>query len=463
MYNEIRQPQIYVTNKELLHAIHLSKMTYCSYVNESDTWQDIIVHDVADITAELLQEAKESKAHILTQEAKAEARANGAKIPKDSTEYDVDPNSFSDEDIVIRVMNGDHVPLDATRKRKVKDGTVARKRTNFLPFKHYRVINGVPVEVLRSHWNGTLADGHFDMEFGHTTDELAKLYSLLVERYSRRFNWRNYCVDTETEALTDAGWVDINAINESQRILSYDQESGNLVWSKIKSIYRGEYSGLMHKLTCQGLDALITPNHKMMTERGLVKAEDLLEDDVMILMGKNITDHDMPEPFKVKVSDIDFHGGFESGNVKPTTQYDGMVWCPETEYGCFIARRNGNVYLTGNTYLDEMKTLTLLQLSQEGLQFNEAVGSNPFAFYTTVATNSFTKIFNIEKRNQNIRDELMSMTGAAPSFTKQVDIEFARESSKPSEVTQLYITPERVKEVEQIEYNKEHNLMPRRR
>lgn len=30
-------------------------------------------------------------------------------------------------------------------------------------------------------------------------------------------------------------------------------------------------------------------------------------------------------------------------------QYTGLIWCPETEYGTFVCRRGGKVYVTGNT------------------------------------------------------------------------------------------------------------------
>jgi hypothetical protein len=135
---------------------------------------------------------------------------------------------------------------------------------------------------------------------------------------------------------------------------------------------------------------------------------------------------------------IDFHGGKRNGRNargpgsgrgkahhpnEPTTQYNGQVWCPETEYGCFVARRNGKVYLTGNTYIDEMKSQALLQLSQVGLQFDESRSENPnpFAYYTQTITNSFMRILNIEKKNQNIRDDILIMHGATPSWTRQTD------------------------------------------
>lgn len=73
----------------------------------------------------------------------------------------------------------------------------------------------------------------------------------------------------------------------------------------------------------------------------------------------------------------------------------------------------------GYTYVDEMKSTALLQLSQIGLQFDESVSSNPFAYYTMALQNSFTRVLNIEKRNQNIRDDILEMNNLAPSFSRQ--------------------------------------------
>ena len=61
----------------------------------------------------------------------------------------------------------------------------------------------------------------------------------------------------------------------------------------------------------------------------------------------------------------------------------------------------------------------LLQLAQIGLQFDEAKSANPFAYYTAAITNSFTRVLNIEKRNQNLRDDIMEMNGLTPSYTRQ--------------------------------------------
>lgn len=73
----------------------------------------------------------------------------------------------------------------------------------------------------------------------------------------------------------------------------------------------------------------------------------------------------------------------------------------------------------GYTYNDEMRSQALLQLSQIGLQFDESKSQNPFAYYTAAITNSFTRVLNIEKRNQNLRDDILEINGLNPSYTRQ--------------------------------------------
>ena len=77
----------------------------------------------------------------------------------------------------------------------------------------------------------------------------------------------------------------------------------------------------------------------------------------------------------------------------------------------------GNV--RGYTYNDEMRGQAILQLTQIGLQFDESKSNNPFAYFTAAVTNSFVRVINIEKRNQNIRDDILEMNNFSPSYTRQ--------------------------------------------
>lgn len=88
----------------------------------------------------------------------------------------------------------------------------------------------------------------------------------------------------------------------------------------------------------------------------------------------------------------------------------------------------------GYTYIDEMKGQAILQLSQIGLQFDESKSENPFAYYTAAVTNSFTRILNIEKKNQNIRDDMLEEAGLTPSSTRQNQQEYAEEIARQAEL-----------------------------
>jgi len=91
----------------------------------------------------------------------------------------------------------------------------------------------------------------------------------------------------------------------------------------------------------------------------------------------------------------------------------------------------------GYTYNDEMQSQALMQLSQIGLQFDESKSENPFAYYTAAITNSFTRILNIEKKNQNIRDDIMEQNNLMPSMTRQMSELIAKQNKKIKEQTKV--------------------------
>ena len=95
----------------------------------------------------------------------------------------------------------------------------------------------------------------------------------------------------------------------------------------------------------------------------------------------------------------------------------------------------------GYTYIDEMKGQAILQLSQIGLQFDESKSENPFAYYTAAVTNSFTRILNIEKKNQNIRDDMLQDNGLTPSMTRQYRDEYAEETARQAELYKSFRMP----------------------
>ena len=103
----------------------------------------------------------------------------------------------------------------------------------------------------------------------------------------------------------------------------------------------------------------------------------------------------------------------------------------------------------GYTYVEEMKGQAILQLSQMGLQFDESKSENPFAYYTAAVTNSFTRILNLEKNAQNIRDDLLEENGLTPSLTRQTSGEFATENARQAALYKTQRMPKSIEDPEE--------------
>lgn len=87
------------------------------------------------------------------------------------------------------------------------------------------------------------------------------------------------------------------------------------------------------------------------------------------------------------------------------------------------------------TYLEEMKGNALQHLVSIALKFDESKSDNPFGFYSISIKHCFVRVLNIEKRAQEIRDDLLIAYGAAPSMTRQIEHELSNrpEYKKPDD------------------------------
>jgi len=253
----------YLTNKDLLKEIHLSKNTYCSYTKPEYGFYDLIVPSLAKINIRTIAEAKRNCAARLSKQAhEAAVIAGGKKLP--AKEFEVDYKKIRKEDLIFRVMTFEHIPLAPGRKKTLKNTADSHDKVNFPPFQHWKFDDKGNISCVgKSHWRGDLERGEFSKDHGQMTNDLARMFIKLCERYATRGNVRGY------------------------------------------------------------------------------------------------------------------------------------------------------------TYNDEMRGQAILQLTQIGLQFDESKSDNPFAYYTAAVTNSFVRIINIEKRNQNIRDDILEMNGMNPSWTRQ--------------------------------------------
>ncbi len=260
------------------------------------------------------------------------------------------------------------------------------------------------------------------------TDQLADKINKIIEGLGYAPNFINYCISSSSEALTNRGWRRYNEITLADQILAYDLETQKLVWSNIKNIFSQKYNGLMHHIKGNGIDALVTPGHKFVAvtdpERGICKLkpiEDLKGEEYLILNAPiskysrykykqlNLTCH---FPYNTKylefsknINDLNFPGfqakgwWFKKKNI-PTEPYNGIVWCPQTEHETFICRNNGTIFITGNSYKEEMKGDARVKMVAALMhkKFDISKGSSCFGYYTTIAWHAFINRIKKEKK-----------------------------------------------------------------
>lgn len=75
----------------------------------------------------------------------------------------------------------------------------------------------------------------------------------------------------------------------------------------------------------------------------------------------------------------------------------------------------------GYTYNDDMQGYALMMLCRTWHKFDPLKSDNPFAFYTQCIKHSFIQYLNQEKRQRDIRDELLIDGGMNPSFSYQLN------------------------------------------
>ena len=210
----------YLNNKDILKEIHKSKLTYCSFIDDSVKSYDAILLGVDKITKKAIQEARKARAERLAKEAQEVDLLNGVKKKLD--EYLTATKDISQTEVVFRVMTWEHIPIDEVKQKKadakaqeeydaeednfeteydepvVVKGATKYTKVNFPPFKHYRVDEtGAPILVGISHWKGGVEKGKFSRDHGTMTPKLAHMFIKLCERYATRSNWRGYTYNDE--------------------------------------------------------------------------------------------------------------------------------------------------------------------------------------------------------------------------------------------------------------------------
>lgn len=186
----------YLNNKDILAEIHKSKNSFCSFVDPDYHQFDIILPSIDKINIRTIAEAKRNKAKRLSQKAFEQAKADGKRLKM--ADCEVDYKKITKEELIFRVMTYDHIPDEPGRKKNPKTIADHKVRLNFPPFQHYKFNdNGDLICVGKSHWEGGMENGAFNMKHGTATNKLALMWMKLCDRYATRGNVRGYTYNDE--------------------------------------------------------------------------------------------------------------------------------------------------------------------------------------------------------------------------------------------------------------------------
>ena len=186
----------YLNNKDILLEIHRSKNTFNSFVDKEYHQYDIILDDIDKINIRTIAEAKRNKAKRLSNQEYERRKMAGEKVKQ--AECEVDYKSITKEELIFRIMTFDHIPEEPGRKKNPKTIADTKVKLNFPPFHHYKFDdNGELVCVGKSHWVGGMENGHFSLDHGKATNNLAMMWMKLVDRYATRGNVRGYTYNDE--------------------------------------------------------------------------------------------------------------------------------------------------------------------------------------------------------------------------------------------------------------------------
>ena len=188
----------YLNNRDLLVEIHKSKSSYCSFVADEFHQYDIILTSIDRINLRTIAEAKRNRAKRLTQEAYEKAKQVNPKIRLSQCE--IKYKSIPKDSLVFRIYTYEHVPDEPGRKKNPKSVADSKVKVNFTPFQHWKFDeHNNLICVGKSHWEGGMSNGYFNKDKGRATNELAKMWMKLCERYGTRGNVRGYTYNDEMQ------------------------------------------------------------------------------------------------------------------------------------------------------------------------------------------------------------------------------------------------------------------------
>ena len=202
-------------------------------------------------------------------------------------------------------------------------------------------------------WNiGTsFLNKHLAMMF-HITN-IGRITTHQLVRH-REFSYDQECFDSETEILTNKGWVQFPQLSYSDKVVTYSIEKSCIEFHCPNTIYFYHRIGSMYKVQNSDIDLLVTPNHRVFISLLSDSHENKIElceaynvigkparywrSQISTLSNNILVEN--PIPFRI-VNDKKQEDGW--------VDYNGKIYCINVPNSTLYIRRNGKEMWSGNS------------------------------------------------------------------------------------------------------------------
>ncbi|OYT35280.1 MAG: hypothetical protein B6U87_00520 [Candidatus Aenigmarchaeota archaeon ex4484_52] len=144
------------------------------------------------------------------------------------------------------------------------------------------------------------------------------------------------CISQDTQILTHDGWKNYDEINIGDKIKTFNISKKIIEDNVVNNVFKKKYKGIMYNLKNQIQDQLISPEHRVVRKK-FQSNEYVLEPIEEVIKLKSPVIIPISENKETCIQKIN------------KINYNGIIWCPNTKNETVIARRNGKVFITGNT------------------------------------------------------------------------------------------------------------------
>lgn len=158
--------------------------------------------------------------------------------------------------------------------------------------------------------------------------------------------WVYGCLSDDTEIATPQGWKKRGEIKVGDMVIAFDRSLGNTLSQPVQRVFDYDYDDEAYRIVSPLTDQLVSKNHRVLAEVNgvldFVYAEFLRENDAVRVPVYCGNSH---------LSDFGvFIGHHEMTTARVSlTHYKGRMWCVSVPSGAIVARRNGKIFVTGNS------------------------------------------------------------------------------------------------------------------